>query len=71
MLKRTGLSYGFDKVTTPNGREEIQLNMAKNEAKLADIDTDKLMLATIHSAHGVDTYLKEILKENDKYIQII
>lgn len=33
MLKRTGISYGFDKVTTPNGREEINLNMAKNEAE--------------------------------------
>ena len=33
MLKRTGISYGFDKAITTNGKTEIQLNMAKNEAE--------------------------------------
>ena len=27
----------------------------------AGIDTDELMIATIHAANGIDSYLKEVL----------
>jgi len=33
------------------------------EMDFSSIDTDKLMLATIHAANGVDTYLMDVLKE--------
>ena len=33
------------------------------EMDFANIDTDKLMIATIQAANGVDMYLKEILRE--------
>ncbi len=33
MLKKTGISYGFEKVQTCNGKTEITLSMAKNEAE--------------------------------------
>lgn len=33
------------------------------EMNFANIDADKLMIATIHAANGVDTYLKDALRE--------
>ncbi|MBQ8636738.1 MAG: Fic family protein [Clostridia bacterium] len=41
---------------------QLSLN-AGYEMNFANMDTDKLMIATIHSANGVDTYLKEALRE--------
>lgn len=41
---------------------QLSLN-AGYEMNFANMDTDKLMIATIHSANGVDTYLKEVLRE--------
>ena len=69
------MSYSIDALTDNlhpfregNGRTQrvFLAQVAKNAGysmNFADIDTDKLMLATIHSSHGVDTYLKEVLKE--------
>ena len=33
-----------------------------------NIDADELMIATIHSANGIDTYLKDIFRKNIKKI---
>jgi len=41
---------------------QLALN-AGYEMDFSSIDTDKLMLATIHAANGVDTYLMDVLKE--------
>lgn len=41
---------------------QLALN-AGYEMDFANIDTDKLMIATIQAANGVDMYLKEILRE--------
>ena len=51
-----------------NGRTErvflsqLALNSGY-EMDFSKIDTDTLMLATIHAANGVDTHLKESLRE--------
>ena len=39
------------------------------EMNFADADVDKLMMATIHAANGVNTYLKETLREIIKPIK--
>ena len=41
---------------------QLSLN-AGYELNFSKIDTDSLMLATIHAANGVDTYLKEALRK--------
>ena len=41
---------------------QLALN-AGYELDFSNLDTDRLMIATIHSANGIDTYLKEILRE--------
>lgn len=51
-----------------NGRTQrvflAQLSFnAGYEMNFANMDTDKLMIATMHAANGVDTHLKEALRE--------
>ena len=41
---------------------QLALN-AGYEMNFADMDTDELMVATIQAANGVDTYLKDVLRE--------
>lgn len=41
---------------------QLSLN-AGYEMNFANMDTDKLMIATIHAANGVDTHLKEALRD--------
>lgn len=41
---------------------QLALN-AGYEMNFADMDTDELMVATIQSANGVDTYLKDVLRK--------
>ena len=41
---------------------QLALN-AGYEMNFANTDTDKLMIATIHSANGVDTYMKDVFRE--------
>lgn len=41
---------------------QLSLN-AGYEMNFANMDTDKLMIATIHAANGVDIHLKEALRE--------
>ena len=41
---------------------QLSLN-AGYEMNFSNIDADALMIATIHAANGVDTYLKEVLRK--------
>ncbi|MBQ3124084.1 MAG: Fic family protein [Clostridia bacterium] len=47
---------------------QLALN-AGYEMNFADIDTDELMVATIHAANGVDSFLKNALREIIKPIE--
>lgn len=57
-----------------NGRAQrvflSQLSVnAGYELNFADVDTDELMLATIHAANGVDVYLRDVLRDIIKPIE--
>ena len=47
---------------------QLALN-AGYEMDFANMDTDELMVATIQAANGVDTYLKNVLREIIKPIE--
>lgn len=47
---------------------QLALN-AGYEMNFANIDADELMVATIHAANGVDSYLKDVLRETIKPIE--
>ncbi len=38
-------------------------NFAGYELNFSDIDTDRLMIATIHASNGIDSYLKSVFEE--------
>ena len=47
---------------------QLALN-ARYEMNFANMDTDELMVATIQAANGVDTYLRDVLREIIKPIE--
>ena len=47
---------------------QLALN-AGYEMDFANMDTDELMVATIHASNGIDTYLKNVLREIIKPIE--
>ncbi len=49
---------------------QLALN-AGYEIDFSTIDTDELMVATIHSANGIDTYLKNAFKKITKPIKSV
>ena len=47
----------------------VELLNAGYEMDFANMDTGELMVATIQAANGVDTYLKDVLREIIKPIE--